>query len=198
MITDYSTLKTAIGNWLARADLSAAIPEFIQLTESAVNRQLFVRERMTEVTGESASGLIALPDDFDTMISLRVTDGQVKRAIHPVTVDHDSAYVGTARSYTTVGSNLRLIGTDDADYTLTYYARIPSLSDSNSQNWLLAKEPGVYLYGALLEAAPYLKDDNRLSVWGAKFAALLDDLRMKDDKARYGNAPRAEVDFNAP
>jgi hypothetical protein len=113
-------------------------------------------------------------------------------------VDQDSAFVGSSIGYVVVGSSLRLVGTDDTDYTLTYYARIPSLSDSNTQNWLLAKEPSLYLYGALMEAAPYLKNDDRATLWAQQFRAVLDDLSMTDEKARYGNAPAQRVDFNAP
>lgn len=198
MITDYSTLKASIANWLARADLTSAIPEFIQLAEARINRALFVRERLSEASGTSADGLIPIPDDMDRIVSLRVVNGSTKRSLRPIPADQDSAYVGTAESYVVLGSNLRLVGTDDADYTLTYYARIPALSDANSQNWLLSKEPSLYLYGALIEAAPYLKNDDRTVLWAQQFKSVLDDLSMTDDKARFGNSPAQRVDFNAP
>lgn len=198
MITDYSTLKTAIANWLARADLTSVIPEFIQLAESRINRSLFVRERMSEASGTSADGLIPVPDDLDRVITLRVAYGSTMREIHPVTAGQDRAEAGTPEGYVAIGDNFRLVGTDDSDYTLTYFARIPALSDANSQNWLLAKEPGLYLYGALLEAAPYLRNDDRAVLWAQQYKAVIDDLKMTDEKARFGNAPAALVDFNAP
>jgi hypothetical protein len=197
VITDYATLKTAIANWLARADLTTAIPEFIQLAESRINRSLFVRERMQVVSGTSADGAIALPSDLDRIISLRVRSGAQMRPLYPVTPDKDTERAGLAAAYALTGSNLTLIGTDDADYTLIYYARIPALSDSNAQNWLLAKEPGLYLYGALIEASPYLKNDDRTTLWAQQFRAVLDDLTMTDEKARFASAG-ASVDFNAP
>jgi hypothetical protein len=198
MITDYATLKTAIANWLARADLTSAIPEFIQLAESRINRSLYVRERMSEASGTSADGLIPVPDDLDRVITLRVAYGSTMREIHPVMAGQDKAESGTPDGYVAVGSNFRLVGTDDSDYTLTYFARIPPLSDANSQNWLLAKEPGLYLYGALLEAAPYLRNDDRAVLWAQQYKAVIDDLKMTDEKARFGNSPAALVDFNAP
>lgn len=198
MITDYSTLKAAIANWLARADLTSAIPEFIQLAESRINRTLFVRERMSEESGTSSDGVIAIPSDLDRIIALRVEWGQTMREIHPIPAGKDKAYPGTVVSYAVVGNEIKLVGTDDTDYTLTYYARIPALSEVNSQNWLLAKEPGLYLYGALIEAAPYLRNDDRASLWAQQYRAALDDLNMTDEKARFGSAPSATVDFNAP
>lgn len=197
MITDYATLKTAIANWLARADLSTAIPEFIQLAESRINRSLFVRERMQVASGTSTDGVIALPSDLDRIISLRVLRGGQMRPIYPVPPDRDTERTGLAAAYSVTGSNVSLIGTDDADYALTYYARIPALSDANSQNWLLAKEPGLYLYGALIEAAPYLKNDDRTTLWAQQFRAVLDDMNMSEEKARFASAA-ASVDFNAP
>lgn len=197
MITDYSTLKTAIANWLARADLTSAIPEFIQLAESRINRTLFVRERITESAGTSSDGTIALPDDFDRIVSLRVLSGSAYRPLNAVTVDKDTEATGLAYAYAVTGSTIHLVGTDEADYKLTYHARIPALSDSASQNWLLTKEPGLYLYGALLEAAPYLKDDERAVLWAQQYRAVLDDLHMSDDRSRFGPAT-PQVDFRAP
>ncbi len=39
-ITTYSELKTALGNWLNRDDLTAVIPDFISLAETDINRKL--------------------------------------------------------------------------------------------------------------------------------------------------------------
>lgn len=198
MITDYDSLKAAIANWLARADLTSAIPEFIQLAEARINRTLFVRERMAEVSGTTDGGVIAVPGDLDRIISLRVTYGGAKRAIHPVPVDRNTAHVGVAVGYSVVGGSIYLYGTDDTDYTLTYYQRIPALNDSAPQNWLILKDPSLHLYGALIEASPYLKNDDRTLIWAQQFKAALDDMIGSDERARYGNAPAATVGFNAP
>ena len=47
---------------------------------------------------------------------------------------------------------------------------LPSrLSATNSTNEVLTEAPMIYLYAALLEAAPYLKDDERVPMWVAAF-----------------------------
>lgn len=198
MITDYASLKASIANWLARADLTAAIPEFIQLAEGRINRTLFIRERMTQATGTTSGGEIAVPGDLDRIVSLRVLRGSDMVAVNPVPPDAIKGRPGSPTAYTVTGSSLVLDGSDDTDYSLLYYARIPGLSDTNSQNWLLLKEPSLYLYGALMEAAPYLRNDDRTALWASQFKAALDDLSMTDEMARYGNAPAARVSFNAP
>ena len=63
--------------------------------------------------------------------------------------------------------------TPDGAYSaiLMYYAKIPTLSDSNETNWLLTHHPDIYLYGALLHSAPYLKEDERAQTWAALYTA---------------------------
>lgn len=95
------------------------------------------------------------------------------------------------------GSLKTIGGSGSEDYSLTYWAAVPSLSDSASTNWLLTREPGLYLYGALIEASPYLADDTRTLVWAAQFKSIMDGLSAQDASDRYGNAPRM-VPLNAP
>ena len=45
-----------------------------------------------------------------------------------------------------------------------------------TSNWLLALAPDLYLYGALLESAPYIKEDGRIQTWGLGFTAAMNDL----------------------
>lgn len=85
------------------------------------------------------------------------------------------------------------------DYVLTYIERVPPLSDSNPTTWLMTTEPGLYLYGALIEASPYLNDDGRVQVWAAQFKSIMDGMKREDDSARYGNSPSQMGPlFNAP
>ena len=63
-ITTYSGLKTAIADWLNRADLDQKIPEFIRLAESTLNdvlRSADMVARSTSVT--ITSGRATLPAD---------------------------------------------------------------------------------------------------------------------------------------
>jgi hypothetical protein len=47
---------------------------------------------------------------------------------------------------------------------------------------LLTAAPDVYLYGALLQAAPYLKDDARISTWATLYTSAMEDLQVADDR----------------
>lgn len=67
---------------------------------------------------------------------------------------------------------------------LTYYAKIPALSGSNTSNWLLADSPDLYLYGTLVQTAPYLREDERVGVWNTIYQQLLNDFRLADERAQ--------------
>lgn len=72
--------------------------------------------------------------------------------------------------------------------TLIYRQGLPPLSAETSVNWLLKKAPDLYLYATLLEFAPFLRDDGRLSMWEAKVAQKIDDIQTLDRAARWGRA----------
>src|SRR6185503_2733971 len=85
---------------------------------------------------------------------------------------------GCPRFFSVVGGEFQFFPAPSQAYNaeLTFYQRIPALSASNSTNWLLTLNPDAYLYGSLLQAAPYLKDDARTSTWAQIFETILSDI----------------------
>ena len=61
--------------------------------------------------------------------------------------------------------------TPDAAYNLEilYYEQPPLLGDDLQTNWLTQYAPDVLLYATLLEATPFLKNDERVGVWQAMY-----------------------------
>lgn len=80
------------------------------------------------------------------------------------------------------------------------FKSVTSLSDSNTTNWLLTAHPDAYLYGALLEAAPYLLDDSRLAMWATALEKVLGEIRHPDSSstlADYAGIKLAVADWLA-
>ena len=106
----------------------------------------------------------------------------------------DSEYAGgKPQCYTHVGDEIQVYPVPDStSYTaeLVYYAKIPPLSDSNTSNWLLAAHPDIYLYGALMQSAPYLVDDQRLGVWAGLYQKGIDDLTISDQRTQGQSSVR--------
>jgi hypothetical protein len=79
--------------------------------------------------------------------------------------------------------------TPDAAYPfeVLYYELPPLLDDSNQTNWFTEYAPNVLLYASLLEATPFLKNDDRIPVWegfyNRSIAALNgEDIRQISDR----------------
>jgi hypothetical protein len=191
-IIDYPSLQTAVTEYLARdqdTTLIARIPSFIQLAEAKFNRQLFVRQMESRATAivdltSIEPEFIALPSDFQSMRRVRLSSVTGKPALEfksGMQVDEyrfkTADIAGQPRYFTVFGNEIELAPTPDQAYTIEmiYRANIPPLA-TNSGNWLLTLAPDLYLYGALLESAPYIKEDARIQTWGLGFTGALNDL----------------------
>lgn len=191
-IVDYASLQSAITEYLARDQdlaLLARIPTFIQLAEAKFNRQLFVRQmerRSTAVVNLASTEpeFISLPADFQSMRRMRLSGVAGKPGLEfRAGVQLDEYRFGIAnvagqpRYFTVFGDEIELAPTPDNAYTIemVYRRNIPPLA-TNDPNWLLTLAPDLYLYGALLETAPYIKEDGRIQTWGAGLSAALNDL----------------------
>ncbi|MEH2501242.1 hypothetical protein V1290_000053 [Bradyrhizobium sp. AZCC 1578] len=201
-ISTYSELQSAAANWLARDDLTARIPEFVTLCEAKLNRELFVRQmevRSTTTcdTSDTEPEFISLPTDFQSMRRIRLSSVTGKPRLRYLSGTQADEYrygndntSGQPSHFTIMGSEIELIPTPDANYTIemVYRKNIPALA-SNSTNWLLTLAPDVYLYGTLLESAPYIKEDERIAVWAAGLSQAVESLNKLGQLAQYNSGP---------
>lgn len=193
----YSGLKTTIADYLNRDDLTAIIPSFISLAEAKFNRKIRARQMVKRATATIDTQYFAYPADW-------LEAKQFVLNTNPITYmefvtnfqgneirQMASNAPGKPQYYSIVGSQLEVIPVPDTSYTgeLTYYGKITALSDSNTSNWLLAYAPDLYLYGALLEATPYLKDDERLGTWSQLYVNSISDIEVADQRASVSSTP---------
>lgn len=202
-----------------RTDIAARIPEFIALFEGQANRSLFCREMelraMTTCQPTSSTPeWLLLPFDFQTLRRVRVVNpfgpatsaggGIAKPRLRFATqaqIDDErmnNRPVGVPIWFALFGNEMELVPTPDQAYTLeiVYRSLLPPLNGTDpgtgaaiTTNWLLAKAPDAYLYGTLMQAAPYLYDDDRLQVWAAGAKGAIDGLNALNDQALYNSGP---------
>jgi hypothetical protein len=88
-------------------------------------------------------------------------------------------------------AEIELAPIPDTAYSLVmlYYAKPTPLSDSNTSNVFLANAPDALLYGALLEAEPYLYNDNRVAIWSNFYNSALESLNVSDESSEYSGVP---------
>jgi hypothetical protein len=162
-----------------------------------MNKDVRVADMLATYTGlVSLNNSIQLPADCRSVQALRVNDGGAYREMKPLPPTRlTEADAASRLGYVAQGRVLQLIGgSGQPDFALDYYQAIPALADSPMQiNWLIQREPGLYLYASLLEASPYIQDDNRAAVWAQQYRDILDAMHAEDGYRRYGNAPSATV-----
>jgi hypothetical protein len=195
-ITTYAELQTATANWLDRTDLTSRIPEFIELAEANFNRLIRQPDMIAKDDSFSiASRYTTLPTDTLQIIRI-VVDLSPVIVLEYMTPEEISerriVMNATGRPYyfTTIGGStdqLEVLPSPDSTYTssIVYYTRIAALTDAATSNWLLAAHPDIYLFGTLVEAEPYLKNDERLSMWAARLDKALNDLRLQGQRERH-------------
>ncbi|MGB6105643.1 MAG: hypothetical protein WBF88_17510 [Pusillimonas sp.] len=181
MINDYTGLKASISRWLHRSDLVNVVPDLIMLAEVRFNRNLRVRQMEKSETLVLTDGAASLPADWIEFVGSPM-DGD--RPLQFVPRDKWQNYRQYGCYYTIMGSQI-YVSDGPTSITADYYAKMPSLSDQAATNWLLADGPDAYLYGALLESAPYIKDDPRVETWRGLLQVALTDLQAASDRAKY-------------
>lgn len=204
LVTDYATLQTAMAGWLKRDDLTDSIPVFIQMYEAQLNRELLLMEPVHKAleqtaTGTLSSSTLALPTGYTSTKRLKLTDSG---RVHTLNYKPASEMVydgsGIPRFYTTIGDNLEIGAPADGSYTYEwiYTANIASISAGS--NWIIENAPDMYLYGALLHSAPYLKNDARLATWATIYSTIKDQVEQANLKNRISGSPlqiRSDVSF---
>lgn len=193
-ITNYSTLKSAIADWLNRQDLTSQIETFIQLAESDMNTRLRTREMIVRAQATSDEEYVALPTDWLEGINIQLVGG--KSPLRFVTMDEADIIVArqeftNVTFYSIMDSAIELVPapSDDVDIEMVYYKKIPSLSDEDNTNWLLTKAPDVYLYGALAHAAPFIMDDQRMPMFSQLYLARTESLNDESKIAAHSGSP---------
>jgi hypothetical protein len=196
-IGTYTELQTAVTNWLARSDLTSRIPEFITLAEAEMNRRLRTLDQETKSTSYSITGeFVNVPTSFLAVRSFQTSANGGRYSLNPSTneqmVNDNPVSSGAPKEYSIVGGQFRFAPIPDATYTATlvYYISIPPLA-SNSTNWLLTAHPDVYLYGALLQAAAHIQNDERVPMWKQAFDGAIDAIQGSNNRNRWSGPSMA-------
>lgn len=187
VITSYTTLLSEVASWLARDDLTSAIPGFVQNWEERFYRNpKNYGQWMQSALSVSFSDTAAVPDD---LLTLRVAylNGQSNAPLQASSLEqvlqkYPRTGSGKPKWIARDGANFVFGPAPDGTYTLngSYYAKPDALRDFASDaaaHYLILNAPDLLLYGALLEAQPYLMNDSRLAVWAEMYRKAEQDYR---------------------
>lgn len=195
--TSYSDLKTTIASYLARSDLTAMIPTFIQLAELRLRREIRTRQMLVVATASTTGGdsTVGLPTDFLEMRDIHVNTNPITTLSYAAPNSFYNSYrateSGKPTEYTVLATELQLSPVPDSTYTLQmlYYAQPYFMSDTNPSNVFLVNFPDALLYAALGEAEPYLMNDARLQTWASLYDRAISSITISDQSSEYSGQP---------
>ena len=166
---DFAGLKDAINRWSERSYDDDQLNEFIELAEANIRRRLsgYQREITTTLTTD-ANGQVALPSDFLGFVGVSFGDKPYR--------------------YSISGSTLTVNDGASRVFDVVYYGSLPSLSASNTSNWLIETAPDVYLWLVKAQAREFNEEWELATGLEAKGLAALADLNLQNTVAQYGRA----------
>ena len=182
----FTTLQQDVRRYLERGSSFAAdpvvfeqIPRLINLAERRIARELKIQGFINVVSGTLQTGVsvYAKPDRWRDTVSINIGTGannNTRNVLFSRAYEYLLSYwpdrTATAQPeyYSDYDySHWLLAPTPDAEYPfeVLYYELPPLLDDAVQTNWLSEYAPQLLLYGTLLEATPFLKNDERIPVW---------------------------------
>lgn len=196
-LATYSDILTAITNFTHRSDLSTIAPDLITLAESRINKELRVKDMETSVASTIAAGVISVPSGYLAMKNAYIS------SVSPIQgLDRkDSNWIYSEYPNRNPEDIPKFIAREESSFifgpypnanyvvTLVYWARLPALSSAT--NPIFTAYPGLWLFGALAEAAPYIKDDKRIGMWEGKFNQILKMVQDENDDEYHSGSVMA-------
>lgn len=205
VISSYSTLLTEVASWLARSDLTAAIPGFVQNFEED-----FLMDPdnwapwMENALSVTISNNVATVPTSPQFLGLKIAYIGSGQPLRRVTIEQlysryprGVASSGTPTMIARNGANFEF-GPVSASGTLagTYYGKptvLRSFASDAAAHFLIVNAPQLCLYGSLLQAEPFLKNDERVMLWKAAYDLQVDSYRRRFVEAEYSGGGLATV-----
>jgi len=204
-VMTYDSLTTTVLQYLERSDpaVVAAIPTFITLCEFEIAQEIKTLGQFTVAnsTVTPDNPVLAKPARWRKTVSMSINNGANMQPVFlrkfeylknywpdPTQTDVPVYYADTDYEH------WYLAPTPDQAYEfeVLYYERIAPLSSTNQTNWLTQYAPNVMLYGTLLQAMPFLKNDAR-AIFQQKYTEAITALKT-EDVARVGDRQAIAVD----
>ena len=205
-VMTYDSLVENIQSYLERTDAATLekIPLFIMLAEQVIAAEIKFLGNLTVNTSNMVAGasVIAKPARWHKTVSMNITVGGARQPVLLRKYEYLREYwpsptdTGTPVYYADYDyTNWLVAPTPDTAYAfeVLYYERVQPLDSSNQTNWFTIYAPQALLYGSLLQAMPFLKNDERIPMWQAQYQAIMQTLTA-EDKLRVADRQAIAVD----
>lgn len=207
VVMTYDSLVSNIQTYIERNDPTtvAYIPTFIMLAEQVIASEIKFLGNLTVAQSTMVAGnaVIDKPARWHKTVSMNVTDATgTKQPILLRTYEYCREYWPNPNStdlpayYADYDYTHWLVAptpSQNFSYEVLYYERVQPLDSSNQTNWFTIYAPQALLYGSLLQAMPFLKDDERIPMWQAQYTAIINTLKA-ENLQRIGDRQASVLD----
>jgi hypothetical protein len=189
----YDSLVENIQSYLERNDVSTLdkIPLFIMLAEQVIASQIKFLGNLTVNTSTMTAGanVIDKPARWHKTVSMNITVAGERFPIFNRRYEYlreywpDPAQTEVPKFYCDYDYTHWMVAPTPTlayDFEVLYYERVQPLDSSNQTNWFTIYAPQALLYGSLLQAMPFLKNDDRVPMWQAQYKLIMDILTAED------------------
>lgn len=195
----YAGQKAALKNWIKRGDLDSYIPDFIALSELHLARDLRLWGMETTATLSTVSAAANIPADMLEATRLSVVVANQVRPLLYVSAfqfANTQTYTGNPANYTTLNGQFVVSPqpVDGTELSLTYFAKPAALSDANQTNLWTQVAADALLYGALVEAMLFIKDENRATLWKQRYDGAVAKVQDTDERSQSAGPMRIRAD----
>jgi len=205
-VMTYDSLVADVATYLERTDVATLekIPTFVMLAEQIIASQIKFLGNLTVQTSQMTSDnpVVDKPARWRKTVSMNITvDGKrqpvlLRRYEYLREYWPDPTATDVPKFYTDYDFTHWMVApTPDVAYNfeVLYYERVQPLDSSNQTNWFTQYAPQALLYGSLLQAMPFLKNDGRVQLWQAMYKQAMDVLTA-EDKLRVADRQAIAVD----
>ena len=184
--TNYTSFVSTVESYLARTDLTSVIPDFIQMAQLRMSRDLRTEAMLKVATTTPSDNKVAFPTDFLELREMHFEGNP------PIILEYQSpdlffrngqtSLSGRSHYFTMLGTEFQFAPSQNSSYTIQilYYAQPTFISSTTTTNLYLTYYPDALLYATLAEAEPYLMNDPRIQTWSALYDRAIANIKTSD------------------
>jgi len=205
-VMTYDSLVENIQSYLERSDTATLekIPLFIMLAEQVIASQIKFLGNLTVNSSAmvATQSIIDKPARWHKTVSMNITVAGKRYPVLLRKYEYLREYWPNASStsvpkfYCDYDYTHWLVAPTPASaysFEVLYYERVQPLDSSNQTNWFTIYAPQALLYGSLLQAMPFLKNDERMGMWQQQYDLIIQTLKV-EDQSRVGDRQAVAID----
>jgi hypothetical protein len=192
-VMTYDSLVADVASWLERTDTATLdkIPTFIMLAEQIIASEIKFLGNLTVNTSTMVTSqpIIDKPARWHKTVSMNVVVDGKKYPVFLRKYEYlreywpDATQTDIPKFYADYDYTHWLVAPTPSgayNFEVLYYERIQPLDSSNQTNWFTIYAPQALLYGTLLQAMPFLKNDSRVQLWQTMYQQYMQTLKTED------------------